>query len=102
MFTDLDDAVTGAFGEPVTWRRHDGAESAVTAVVDILDIREMGEGGAAGTANEVWTLSLPALSLPGYNRLNDRFVVRGREAKAAAQPFTDAAGMMVITLEVIS
>ncbi len=101
MFADLDDAVTGTFGEPVIWRRPGGAESTVTAIVDILDARDLDDGGAPGSGNEIWTLSLPADRLPGFNRFEDRLVVKGRICKAATKPFTDVAGMLNITLEAV-
>ncbi|MFV3077968.1 hypothetical protein [Niveispirillum fermenti] len=89
-----------SFGEPVTWRRGGGAESTVTAVPDFRPLSQ-DPGMVAGASSTIVTLSLPASSLPGLDRLADRFVLRGRTYRAAAAPETDAAGMMVIVLEAV-
>lgn len=97
MFDALNEAVMGVFAEPIIWR-HGGADVPVSAIIDrnptVLD---PGDGPGLGTT--IVTLSLPASSLPGLDRRADRFVFNGRVWKIQGEPFLDAAGMLLLTME---
>lgn len=101
MFDALNDAVTELFGDLVIWRRGGMDDATVSATVDIEQLDEAGPGGGAvaGARNEAWTLTLPSASLPDFDWKAHRFVVKGRQVKAATEPFTDVTGMMIIRLE---
>lgn len=88
------------FAEPIIWR-HGGADITVSAIIDrnptVLD---PGEGPGLGTT--IVTLSLLAERLPGLDRRADRFVFNGRTWKIQGEPFLDAGGLLMLTMEFAS
>lgn len=98
MFGPLNDAMIGVFGEPVIWRRRDGSEQSVSAIIDRTPtVLDPGEGPGVGST--IVTLSLPVSSLLGLDRRADRFVFNARVWKIQGEPFQDAGGMILLTME---